>query len=252
MLSIKKLIFEAPEANPDDIFGEYIFGGSRRDEPAKNEENTQKENEFSIGLFMHYDRTPYNDMVSKHVPDVLNLIKQGKYLDFLKPDDKHKYAYRLIKDIGEKKAEQMFGIDFKDLLENKKTHGLIKKNFLYHPKENQNKLSSWTVNLDKKIFKNILRFNNRYHKTHNFSITVLLQTKIENNNFFLNPEQIQNKTALEHLKEWEVLSYGDVTVDKFSYFITDYENTSGFGIEVGEFTIYKNDDILNKLIELIK
>jgi hypothetical protein len=258
MLTLKKLLLETPEANPDDIFGEYLFGDSRIDEPAKFELDTKKEFEFKNSLKDHYIGNVYNYSLKSFMPTIFELINSGKYLDFLIPDKKYKHAYRLLLNVplDNDDEEKLFGIDFLEI-KNDKPFGLINKEIIYKPLSFHDNMSSWTLNLNKKIFEGLgFSFKKKridhYGKNRIF-IYILLNAKIKNNKFILNPEEIDKKTKnVMPVNEWEVLSYGDVTVDKFSYFIADHENASGFGTTIDKITIYENDDILNKLIELIK
>jgi hypothetical protein len=254
MLTLKKILLEKPEANPDDIFGEYIFGSRRLDEPASNEPNTEKEDKFIKGLNNHFQWAPYDKELAVFVPEIFKLIKQGKYLDFLKPGDQHEYAYRLLFDFPIKKAEQIFGVKFSEIIRDK-PYGTVNKNVIYKPLKKQKGLSSWTVNLSFDTFAEINGgiFNIWPNSPR---LPIIFRAKIKDNNFFLNPDNIIKKTKwiMVATEEEEVISYGDVIVDKFSYVVLDYENSSDIEeLEREEEKVtYDFDSVLNKLIDLME
>jgi hypothetical protein len=265
-IKLKKILLETPEANPDDIFGEYIFGLRRKDYPARNERDTKEEYKLGSALQSHYSGNVYNSNLSSFIPEIFKLIKKGKYLNFLKPDDKYKTAYRLIAEMNLDEAKKIFNIDFYELLKNKKAYGSIRKKFVYTPLEKHNGLSSWTVELEEKTFVSVLENINLMFEDDHPNVFLMLCADIKNNNFILNPDQIQEKTDLTKFDELEILSYGNVTVNKISYFITDNKNTSEIGQllkfgdeeyfetenDIGDYVQYSINDTLSTLIQFAK
>jgi hypothetical protein len=265
MIKLKKLLLETPEANPDDIFGEYIFGKDRKDVPAKLEKNTDDENFFTDSLKKHYAGSIYNSSLSFYMPTLIELIKSGKYLNFLNPDDKFEYAYRLMFGLSIHRASEICNVDFASLLENSTTFGVIDKSFTYTPKISQMDMSSWTVSKNREIFKHIINQKTFLKKlpgttnVNNSLVTIFMKAKIKDNIFVLNPEEISNKTNLEEFKELETLSFGDVKIESYSFFILDPDNTSGFGqtkllsmdSAKDNYMVYDYKKILNKLIEIL-
>jgi hypothetical protein len=251
MISLKKLLLENPEANPDDIFGEYIFGALRIDEPAASEINTDEEFEFQKSLKNHYVGDVYNQRLNNFLPTIFELINSGKYLDFLMPDKKYKHAYRLMISIPIEKAGQLFGINFLEI-KNDKPFGLINKEIVYEPQIKQNNMSSWTIKLHEHSFEAITLDQKSIKDTSLGQVFVMLHANIDDNKFILNPEKINEKTKnLMPYNEWEVLSYGDVIVDKFSYVIIDYENSAKFEELRRSYVsvTFRYQDIVKKLID---
>jgi hypothetical protein len=256
MIKLKKILLENPDANKDDLFGEYLFGNYRRDYPASEEKDTVQEKELAYALANHFNYGAYNETLYSFLPIIFDLIKKGKYLNFLKPDEEYEYAYRLIQKIGLEQAHEYFNIDFKQYLKRKIAYGVIDKNIIYQPKARQNNMSSWTLLPQKDIFNSILNSSADIKSDYEAYVFMFLRAKIKDNNFILNPEQMQNKTNLVRVDEFEVLSHGNVNVDRISFFIIDKNNTSEFGTEYtyGNEKVleYETIDILNKLIKLIK
>jgi hypothetical protein len=225
MIKLKKLLLETPEANPDDIFGEYLFGSKRLDEPASKEKDTAKEKKLIDGLFWHFRDKPYNNILALYSDIILDLIKSGKYLNLLKPDEKNKYAYRLLFDLSIKKANEILDLNIKeeDIEIGMYDYPLVlNKKIIYKPIAHQNKLSSWTIEPKIKSFNSVINFKQdlrEFYYYHDPRVYAIVRSKIKNNNFFINFENLLNNTAdiIKFKNEKEVISYGDVEIDKICF-----------------------------------
>jgi hypothetical protein len=233
MLSLKKLLLETPEANPDDIFGEYIFGSQRLDEPANEEADTRDEFQFISGLKSHFRSLPYNDNVSVFLDDIFKLIKSGKYTKFLKPDDKHEYAYRLLCFLKIEQANELFDLNIKirdidnGIFDNPV---VLSKKMRYTPHSSHNGMASWTVNKDYESFSTVADWFGQYKNIYEHIeplIIAVVRSKIKENDFFLNFENLVNYTdeIIKFKNEKEVVSYGNVEIDKICYSVLFYDKS---------------------------
>jgi hypothetical protein len=250
MIKLKKLLLETPEANPDDIFGEYIFGGSRLDEPAKSEEDTRFEKEFTKNLKIFFgNRSIYNDKsLTFFLARCIELKNQGKYLDFLQP--KNGKAYRFLLNLSHEQLLQIIDLSDEEIhlsefgkVYSKTTSSLYKHRSIYNKESGLNgitKTHSWTM--DPASLINVLkdRSMSLTQKTANAKLKgnyleyyiknkipppnffVCLESDIQKNkdNFILNYEKIVEKTGkniIEFPEEKEVVGFGKIKLDKVYY-----------------------------------
>lgn len=73
----------APEAKPDDIFGQYLFAPVRKKEGVPDEPNTKKEESLHSALVAHYASSRNDGQLVPLVPAVLKQVKAGNYSKYL-------------------------------------------------------------------------------------------------------------------------------------------------------------------------
>ena len=104
-----------PEAEPTDIYGQYLFANDRKDIEAR-EENTPEEDSVG-GDFIDYYENNKKKELAKQVPALLKLLQAGKYKKLLAPPNKPVYRgiviekakiVRLLKKLGLQSLEDAY------------------------------------------------------------------------------------------------------------------------------------------------
>ena len=111
---LRRLIREAAkgkgsaQADPDDPFGQYLFAPHRSDLPAaaRREEDTPEEEELFQAFADHYNNEEYT--LGGFAPELLKLVKQGKYTKLLAPPGGP--YYRIITNITKPVLAGMLGV----------------------------------------------------------------------------------------------------------------------------------------------
>lgn len=91
---LRQLIRETlqPEAEKDDIYGEYLFGEER---PDVFEEDTPEENDLAVAFANFFDGD-IDAVGSKDIRSLVDLRKSGKYNAVLDVPQKFSRAYRIV------------------------------------------------------------------------------------------------------------------------------------------------------------
>jgi hypothetical protein len=223
------------EALPHDIFGKYLFGSARDDEPASRETDTEDENKFLkilkrfFGLSHEGIKNNKNDFV-EFFKICLDLKNKSKYKNILTP--KKGKVYRVLYGIPFKKTSELLKID-EQILYSERGQVITSENVnIYKPKNN---ISSWTYNSS--IILNSLEENNFMVDPDSWQDTCLIifEANIDSNdNFLFNHDYITKVSGYNIIQynEQEVLALGNVKVDK-AYCITPYVTESGY-LDVNE------------------
>jgi hypothetical protein len=233
MIKLKKLILEKPEANPDDIFGKYLFGSERSDEPASNEDDTELEEEFWYALDNHFGSYAYNNELQKIFPKILKLVHDGKYAKLLKP--RNKKCYRLLYNVPEDKAQKILGLTYNQVESIRNTQ--IKPHVINNSEDYENLegtiLSSWTSKLNFKSFESVSESASIFRHTNVNSneyiksiFIIILEANIENNKFLVNP--VNFNKYIPHIfsyeDEFETIGYGKIKINRASFVCISPEN----------------------------
>lgn len=202
-------IYSKPEADKDDIFGQYLFAPERTDVPMPPEENTEEEEKLFVAIQdMFGDKGDAN--LRKFSKKILELLANNKYAALLSPGDRK--AYRGIK------------ITKKELLDLIEPYGEEIKYNEYVTMNLPDKLDplkgnllqSWTVDLDQAAkFASYDRPGGRV-----VAVIFVARTDAEGNNFFGAPKTLASVVYPEYEEEAEVISVGSIEYDGFAYFVS--------------------------------
>lgn len=206
-----------PEGDKTDPLGAYVFASLRDDVPQPAEPDTAAEKDLANAYDKHYHGRP--DAMQGWIDDILDL--KDDYPDFFEVPDRYSKAYRTItvpEDVmstilGRKMTEE--DKDGEVHVEDNGTHpGSFKgKNFF-----------SWTVEPDifyglKKDWGSLFATDWIKRKVGNEGFVVFLRADVDSNEFFNNPHKMK-KTGLagEFAYQMEIISVGEVTLDRVVYF----------------------------------
>lgn len=191
-----------PEANPEDIFGKYLFAPERAKAgealPKPVEKNTKGEEEVKAQLGAHYhgEMDNLNPVV---VRKLLELKSRGKYLNVLGVPKKYKHAYRILTFESTNMFEKFIGQREAPM------HGVATMNL---PPYHRFHLS-WTVNPSMFLGKDAeddlaLKYRSMYF--------VLLKAPVDTNQFLLNPDVLPKLKDIvgDYGYQKEVISVGTV------------------------------------------
>ena len=100
IFELKRLIREeVVKATKDGPYGSYLFGQSRKLPNEKKQEiDTSKEKELNHDLWSQYHGRM--DDLSKWIPLLDKLEKEGKYKDILTVPCKYQHAYRMMSEVS--------------------------------------------------------------------------------------------------------------------------------------------------------
>jgi hypothetical protein len=211
LFELKRLIREeVVKATQGGQFGSYLFGRSR-DLPNKKkpEINTKEEEQLRIDLCYQY--LGDQERLTKWVPIIDKLEKEGKYTDILSVPAKYKYAYRIMSNLSLSEITKILGYEPTKYVAGQiyeETKGLFEPfpGRIHH---------SWTVRSD--AFKDILddwgKFLSR-SKLHTF--VVIFRAPISENRFLLNPDNTEFLSK-SYAYQDEVISVGEVACDHVWY-----------------------------------
>jgi len=232
MIKLSSILFlvEKPEAEPNDIYGRYLFGMDRNDagEPGIPEEpDTGPEIKLKDKLTAHYG---VNDTLSPStVNQLLKLKQSGKYVKPLKVPDKYQYAYRFLS-LPKNELQQIVlggkeAIKSKDILDTG-----LKRIPQLNPRSPKELVQSWTVTPD------------NFFEVSDLALTgpdeymVLVRALIHkgNNKFLLNPDVFLNLDNITEGtgNEMEVISIGSVGP-------VDIAWSGPFGFDIAASKLYK-------------
>ena len=93
-MKLKNLLYEAaePEADKEDVFGQYLFAPQRKDieKDIPEEPNTEFEQKFRYALHDFFDNS-YQGSLEPIASKILDLIAKHKYVRLLDPGEKTVY-----------------------------------------------------------------------------------------------------------------------------------------------------------------
>lgn len=209
------------EAQPDDVFGQWLLPNKRNDLPdeAKSETDTPDEVNFALTLGDHYSGEM--DNFSKWIPTISSLEKQGKYSAVLSVPDKYKHAYRSM-GLDLRQLESLIG---KSITPETEKNGSVNSGIMQlkgkaglgrtSSTSGQRTHYSWTVNPE--VFSKIKQDWGSLAPGKDY--TVFLRAPIAGNTFLLNPD-IASELGIA--KNWayqeEIISVGPVTCDKIIWY----------------------------------
>lgn len=200
------------EAEPNDIFGAYLFADQRKGMKGL-EPNNYKEDVFLDDLKKHYNNVGY---LNQWIPKMRELKNQKKYKDILTPP-KGK-VWRLLTGVNDTTIQKMLSMRKQELRNHENDFYKI-SNMIIKPKSD--KIQSWTYSLQYKTFENLFIEN-----TDNIVI-LEAYTQNKNNDFFLNHENIRKIDDMPEYvkKEYETISYGDVHCSNVYFWISPSDKT---------------------------
>lgn len=232
----------APEAPEDAPFGQYLFAPHRKDlsPEEKQESNTEAEMRFRDALRNHYEGDPR--ALGGLAQEIIDMVNKGWYTKILATPNET--IYRYISDIDTKLAAQMLNLS-PDTLE--EAAGWVEK---YGPGtmkpggsfERGSGIHSWSTRLDEEWILADLH----PPPLQPGQSALILVAKTGGNNFFINPNTIDNVEKLPSYAYYqdEVVSYGPVQFEE-AWVLTNSKH--------GEYAkdAMEGNDVLFQLIESI-
>jgi hypothetical protein len=229
------LLKEKPEAQPDDIFGQYLFAPSRNDIPdeASHEQNTPPEVQVRKALQNHIGGND-TSQIGKWFNTLYDLVQQGKYTKLLKVPSSFKYAYRLIT-VDDTTLMSMLP-RIKDIsqlhnIEKDKVHVQVGGIYNHKSETSNSPVSSWTVehNAIADMIDGEFSFGMKQMNKSKYNYTVLFVAPVQGNKFLINPspEYYAAIDTMWFADEQEILGYGPIKLSKILYklvHVPDQEN----------------------------
>jgi hypothetical protein len=215
----------------DDIFGKILFSPERKDNVDKTEPNTAEEKDLKTSLIKHYIEGNSSNLV-EWVPEILNLINQGKYTQELRPPSG--YVYRVLSELTPSQAASIVGVSVEEIKANATDRPwVIEKSIELKP--TKNKIQSWTTSLIQLDFGNF----------DDDSVEIILEAKTDNNTFFLNPSLAKKIEFLSEFEnENEVISLGTVACTRAMIYYTTAATATKSKIDIN--LVKKYVDFINK------
>jgi hypothetical protein len=223
------------QADSDDPYGKYLFAKKRKDlkgTPAAAEKDTPEEAELYQAFNDHYNNREYS--LGDVAPQLLDLVKQGKYAKLLAPPPGP--YYRIISDVDITTLCKILGIDRKSVVYGKPTRT---KGGVMTPggtMAGTTGIHSWTTALDPSWVKEDLHVSSSLASRLLGGPAAMIVLKASGGkNFFANPVGMQNVVGLGKYVERqdEVISYGPVKFSSAAYFaakkIEDFATTFDIG-----------------------
>lgn len=207
---LEGLFSETPEADPDAIYGQYLFAPKRKDITGSVEKNTTAEDDLYHALYSWYDGS--KSQMRKMAPVIKREIDKGNYENILQPDGGG-IAYRLISGLDAAETSKILGIPESKVIDSNGNPVLVGGGTL-NPTD-WSPLQSWTTSLDVDHIKNLLKTTDQ-NELPRRSVALLLSAFIDDSDFIINPDSIDNIDSLPHYayKEKETISIGSVEVSK--------------------------------------
>jgi len=196
-------------------FGEFLFG----DERGLSEPNTEEEQKLGSDLHRHYHGMM--SQLSRWVPKLVDLERQGEYADFLSVPDHYQYAYRALS-LSDQDMHTIFGNKFKE--ETGGSH-VISGKFRLPGKYDTREHFSWTVSVGA-----MRELADDWQTLHIRGTgrpwLVMVRAPISENHFLLNPDETE-PFADEFSYQKEVISVGEVVCDRAIYAYGEAEGRNG-------------------------
>ena len=216
-----------PEANKDDVFGKYLNGQDRKsNSEAGYEPNTPKENELVRNISDYFSSNQKGE-ISRKYPLIANLIKQKKYLKYLKAP-KNAPVYRLMFDLDPKVAAKLLRLPLKEILADANQAWYVSGGGVLAPATGQ-KIQGWSIDLKPKLLTSISGFSRKI--TNQPRVSILFVSNTNKGNFFLNPNTMDDLRVDAIEGEDETLSYGPVQFVEACYFYFDPKTSPTFNGE---------------------
>lgn len=214
------MVSSSAEAAVDDPYGKYLFAKKRKDlkgTPAAKEKDTPEEAELYQAFNVHYNNQGY--MLGDVAPQVLDLVKQGKYEKLLAPPPGP--YYRVITDVDIPVLCEVLGIDVGSVVYGKATRtkgGVMMPGGSLSGKSG---IHSWSTMLDPSWVEGDLYVSSSLvDRLRGGPAAMIVLRASGGKNFFVNPEGMQNVAGLGKFMERqnEVISYGPVKFAGAVYF----------------------------------
>jgi hypothetical protein len=222
---VREILLEAgssapAQADADDPYGKYLFAKNRKDlkgTPAAKEKDTPEEAELYQAFNDHYNNQEYT--LGDSAPQLLDLVKQGKYTKHLAPPPGP--YYRIITDVEIPVLCKILGIDKKSVVYGKptRTKGGVMTPGGYLA--GASGIHSWSTALDPSwVEEDLYAFNSLANRLRKSPAGTIILKATGGKNFFANPDGMQNVTGLGKYvaRQDEVISYGPVKFSSAVYF----------------------------------
>jgi hypothetical protein len=221
--SLKALLEEAfffeeaaPDALPEDPFGQYLFAPIRYDVPKPKEPNTDEEKEFLKALehLFNYDKT---SKLTKLLPSLLSLVKKGKYTKFLVPP-KSGRAYRFMQ-VDVETASKILGVSIEKIKNSPEMVPFYVTGCPDYVPLRGEQLSSWTMDPEYETMSKFTYTERFYGETEMVSIVLVAETS--KNTFLLNPEELTKSGIYQSINnyyyEMETIGVGPIKILEAAY-----------------------------------
>lgn len=224
-LSVKRYLAK-PDANPDDIFGAYLFADHREDAPP--EPDNSKEQNLWSNLQSHYMGSqgvlePWQEIFQ-------DLIKQGKYRKFLAPP-KVRYLYRMMW-VPTHQLEDVFGLSQQDI-DTLERIGKLEIHGGVYPGRKYGRVttSSWTT--DPQVLFKIARHWGEYRPQQDVLVILVADLQKTPENFYIQPQGMAALGVPEKYDyQQEVVGFGSgFPLERIVFYQT---NTSDTDLDVLE------------------
>lgn len=236
--SLNEIYVSEQDANPDDVFGQWLWPDIRSNVPpeAKQEPDTPEEKSFKLTVKDHYNGDM--DNLARYIPTMVDLETKGKYTDILSVPANYKFAYRVM-GLSRTQLESILGAALTD---DNIQFGTAEKAIAPQPPTREH--ASWTV--DPTMFKQMAKDWGKL--TPGKEYTVFFRAPVQSNKFLLNPDMMADMGIP---KNWayqkEVISVGNIKCDKVIWHIN---NTKGL-FDTDEHDIEQEKERFNKALQML-
>lgn len=190
------------DAEKDDIYGKYLFGSRRGNEP-----NTREENDLDWALTWHI-RDNSSASLSQKRSELVDLKNSGKYGQYLEPDADE--AYRSMVFYDPKNVEKLLNVPFEEIQKQVDAKGYAVFHVMKYLTQfgTDSGVSSWTVKLDPSIIQGFTTYD---------YWNVLMKARVSSGDFVFDYKElakiVDNEVASYLNTEKEVMLFGKALVD---------------------------------------